>query len=60
MQIFSINGCFGAKSREIAHTKTALAAKIANFLNGLLLCIKKGPNKMGKFTILSSHAFPEK
>ena len=37
---------FGAKSSKIAHTKTALAAKGANFFwNGVLLCVAEGPIK---------------
>jgi hypothetical protein len=41
--------CFKAKSSEIGHTKTSLAAKVANFL-------QNDQVKIIKIAILSSHA----
>ena len=37
---------FGAKSSEIGHTTTNLAAKVANFFwNGFLFCVANGSSK---------------
>jgi hypothetical protein len=57
---FIKNDCFGAKSREIAHTKTALAAKVADiFEMEFCFASSKDQIKMCKMAILSSHALPE-
>jgi hypothetical protein len=53
---------FGAKSNEIGHTKTALAAKLANFFSEMDFCFvsSKVQLQVFKMTILSAHALPEK
>jgi hypothetical protein len=45
MQILSSNGCFGTKSSKIAHTKTALGAKVANF-EKMHFCFLSSKDKM--------------
>ena len=52
---------FRAKSSEIAHTKTALAAKVANFfLINFCFVSSKDQLKLCKIGILSFHALQEK
>jgi hypothetical protein len=59
---FVPNGCFGAKSSSIGHSKTALAANLANIFLEINSCFVslKDQIKMHKIAILSSHAFLEK
>jgi hypothetical protein len=52
---------FVVKSREIAHKKTAIAAKVANiFLMNFCFASSKDQIKMCKIANLSSHSFLEK
>ena len=52
---------FRAKSSKIAHTKAALAVKVAHFFEiDFCFVSSKDQIKMCKITILRCHALPEK